>query len=169
MNNHDVDHGPEIFSVRSPPRQRPWMLLGQGRFIHSKASLKTKSVIVAQGPEIFPEEGWRDGLIEAGAPGAKREPDRAKPPLVVSSAEAFSRADHPACASASLGAATPLSNQQGEIVKSDKSPSQIRNFEIADWDRLSEVQSEISDLGFEMQDSSDFKISSHRCLVSQVC
>src|SRR6266566_2287184 len=23
--------------------------------------------------------GWRDSLIEAGAPGAKREPDRAKP------------------------------------------------------------------------------------------
>ena len=70
----------------------------------------------------------------------------------------------------SLGRATTyLSNQQGEIVKSDKSPSQIRNFEIADWTRLSEVQSEISDLGFEMQDSSDFTIPSHRCLVSQVC
>src|SRR5207247_10621956 len=62
-----------------------------------------------------------------------------------------------------------LSNQQGEIVKSDKSPSQIRNFEIADWTRLSDVQSEIPDLGFDMQDSSDFKIPSHRCLVSQVC
>src|SRR5213083_700966 len=65
-------------------------------------------------------------------------------------------------------ATTYLSNQRGEIVKSDKSPSQIRNFEIADWTRLSEVQSEISDLGFKMQDSSDFKIPSHRCLVSQV-
>src|SRR3989442_3279310 len=32
-------------------------------------------------------EGWRDSLIEAGAPGAKREPDRAKPQLVVSSAK----------------------------------------------------------------------------------
>src|SRR5207249_7481635 len=31
--------------------------------------------------------GWRDSLIEAGAPGAKREPDRAKPQLVVSSAK----------------------------------------------------------------------------------
>src|SRR5437867_3081509 len=30
------------------------------------------------------EQGWRDSLIEAGAPGAKREPDRAKPQLVVS-------------------------------------------------------------------------------------
>src|SRR5213083_1936639 len=69
----------------------------------------------------------------------------------------------------SARATTYLSNQQEEIVKSDKSPSQIRNFEIADWTRLSEVQSEISDLGFEMQDSSDFKIPSHRCLVSQVC
>src|SRR5881396_365409 len=66
-------------------------------------------------------------------------------------------------------ATTYLSNQRGEIVKSDKSPSQIRNFEIADWTRLSEVQSEISDLGFKMQDSSDFKIPSHRYLVSQVC
>src|SRR5206468_6620001 len=69
----------------------------------------------------------------------------------------------------SARATTYLSNQQGEIVKSDKSPFQIRNFEIADWTRLSEVKSEISDLGFEMQDSSDFKIPSHRCLVSQVC
>src|SRR5437667_7832488 len=25
------------------------------------------------------EEGWRASLVEAGAPGAKREPDRAKP------------------------------------------------------------------------------------------
>src|SRR5439155_21649530 len=33
------------------------------------------------------EEGWRDSLIEAGAPGAKREPVRAKPQLVVSSAK----------------------------------------------------------------------------------
>src|SRR5881628_609331 len=35
---------------------------------------------------LLAEEGWRDSLIEAGAPGAKREPDRAKPQLVVSSA-----------------------------------------------------------------------------------
>src|SRR5207249_339748 len=28
---------------------------------------------------LLAEEGWRDSLIEAGAPGAKREPDRAKP------------------------------------------------------------------------------------------
>jgi len=33
------------------------------------------------------EEGWRASLVEAGAPGAKREPDRAKPQLVVSSAK----------------------------------------------------------------------------------
>src|SRR5216117_847801 len=31
--------------------------------------------------------GWRDSLIEAGAPGAKREPDRAKPQLMVSLAK----------------------------------------------------------------------------------
>src|SRR5881409_1361865 len=30
---------------------------------------------------LLAEEGWRDSLIEAGAPGAKREPDRAKPQL----------------------------------------------------------------------------------------
>ena len=54
-------------------------------------------------------------------------------------------------------------------MKSDESPSQIRNFEIADWTRLSEVQSEISNLGFKMQDSPDFKIPAHRCLVSYVC
>jgi len=33
------------------------------------------------------EEGWRDSLVETGAPGAKREPDRAKPQLMVSSAK----------------------------------------------------------------------------------
>src|SRR5438874_11213381 len=65
------------------------------------------------------EEGWRDSLIEAGAPGAKREPARsasaiarslkrrAKPQLVVSSAEMFRRSDHPVCAFASLGASSP--------------------------------------------------------------
>ncbi len=40
---------------------------------------------------------YGDSLIEAGAPGAKREPDRAKPQLVVSSAETFRRTDHPVC------------------------------------------------------------------------
>src|SRR5436190_3526736 len=42
--------------------------------------------------ENFPllaEEGWTLQLIEAGAPGAKREPDRAKPQLMVSSAKLF--------------------------------------------------------------------------------
>src|SRR5213083_1772522 len=38
-------------------------------------------------------------LIEAGAPGAKREPGRAKPQLMVSSAETFRRSDHPVCGS----------------------------------------------------------------------
>src|SRR2546427_723029 len=38
---------------------------------------------------LLAEEGWRDSLIKAGAPGAKREPDRAKPKLMVSSAECF--------------------------------------------------------------------------------
>ena len=36
---------------------------------------------------LLAEEGRRDSLIEAGAPGAKREPDRAKPQLMVSSAK----------------------------------------------------------------------------------
>src|SRR5438067_3086944 len=36
---------------------------------------------------LLAEEGWRDSLTEAGAPGAKREPDRARPQLMVSSAE----------------------------------------------------------------------------------
>jgi len=56
---------------------------------------------------LLAEEGWRDSLIEAGAPGAKREPDRAKPQVVVSSAKHFSRSDHPVCAFAPLGASTP--------------------------------------------------------------
>src|SRR6266516_2905196 len=52
-------------------------------------------------------------LIEAGAPGAKREPGRAKPQLMVSSAETFRRSDHPVCAASEAsrhfldGAATP--------------------------------------------------------------
>src|SRR5438874_3154535 len=37
-------------------------------------------------PELA-EQGWRASLIEAGAPGAKREPDRAKPQLMVGSAK----------------------------------------------------------------------------------
>src|SRR5437867_7733018 len=56
---------------------------------------------------------------------------------------------------------------EGEIVKSDKSPSQIRNRKFRIGRMV--VQLQISDLGFKMQDSSDFKIPSHRCSVSQVC
>src|SRR5439155_3670312 len=45
---------------------------------------------------LLAEEGWRDSLIEAGA---RREPDRAKPQLVVSSAKSVGcRSDHPVCA-----------------------------------------------------------------------
>src|SRR5438034_7396299 len=47
---------------------------------------------------------YGDSLIEAGAPGAKREPDRAKPQLVVSSVTRVGRSDHPVCA---FGASTP--------------------------------------------------------------
>src|SRR5881296_2546969 len=65
------------------------------------------------------EEEWRDSLLEAVAPGAKREPARSasaiarslkrstKPQLMVSSAKRVSRSDHPVCAFASLGASTP--------------------------------------------------------------
>src|SRR5436190_20656566 len=49
---------------------------------------------------------YRDSLIEAGAPGAKREPDRAKPQLLASSAKILLRSDHPVCAFALLGAST---------------------------------------------------------------
>src|SRR5207249_6990003 len=38
---------------------------------------------------LLAEEGWRDSLIKA--PGAKREPDRAKPESVVSSAKSGTR------------------------------------------------------------------------------
>jgi len=41
------------------------------------------------GIPLLAEEGWRDSLIEAVAPGAKREPDRAKPQLMVSSAKSM--------------------------------------------------------------------------------
>src|SRR5438067_8697600 len=49
---------------------------------------------------------------------------------------------------------------EGEIVKSDKSPSQIRDRKFRIGRMV--VQLQISDLGFKMQDSSDFKIPSHR-------
>src|SRR5439155_13383524 len=45
---------------------------------------------------------------------------------------------------------------EGEIVKSDKSPSQIRDRKFRIGRMV--VQLQISDLGFKMQDSSDFKI-----------
>ena len=62
---------------------------------------------------LLAEEGWRDSLIEAGAPGAKREPDRAKSQVVVSSAKHFSRSDHPVCA---FGASTPPLARRGMCV-----------------------------------------------------
>ncbi|OLD70465.1 MAG: hypothetical protein AUI45_04555 [Acidobacteria bacterium 13_1_40CM_2_56_11] len=46
-------------------------------------------------PLLFAEEGWRDSPIEAGAPGAKREPGRAKPQLVVSSVKHFAELTTP--------------------------------------------------------------------------
>ena len=46
------------------------------------------------------EEGWRDSLIEAGAPGAEREPDRAKPQLMVSSAKRYAGLTTPSAPSA---------------------------------------------------------------------
>src|SRR5213594_4617452 len=48
-----------------------------------------------------------------------------------------------------------LGSCEGEIVKSDKSPSQIRNPKFRIGRKV--VQLQISDLGFKMQDSSDFK------------
>src|SRR5947209_1032074 len=40
---------------------------------------KLSRIISYSAIPLLAEEGWRDSLIEAGAPGAKREPDRAKP------------------------------------------------------------------------------------------
>src|SRR5436309_15562215 len=81
---------------------------------------KLSRIISYSAIPLLAEEGWRDSLIEAGAPGAKREPDRAKPnyakrepdrakpQLMVSSAKSMGRrSDHPVCAFALLGAATP--------------------------------------------------------------
>src|SRR5213594_1764951 len=56
---------------------------------------------------LLAEEGWRDSSLEAGAPGAKREPDRAKPQLMVSSAETFRRASIEASPSRAPLRATP--------------------------------------------------------------
>src|SRR5437867_12632682 len=49
---------------------------------------------------------------------------------------------------------------EGKIVKSDKSPSQIRNPKF--WIGRTLVQLQISDLGFKMQDSSDFQFPLQR-------
>src|SRR5438309_11029943 len=61
----------------------------------------------------LPSESPDVGEIEVRIPllaeegGAKREPDRAKPQLTVSSAQTFRHSDHPVCAFALLGASTP--------------------------------------------------------------
>src|SRR5437867_4028689 len=47
---------------------------------HGENSARTAKVTITLTP-LLSEEGWRDGLIEAGAAGAEREPDRAKPQL----------------------------------------------------------------------------------------
>src|SRR5213083_3042378 len=67
---------------------------------------KLSRIISYSAIPLLAEEGWRDSLIEAGAPGAKREPDRAKPQLMASSAKILLRSDHPVCAFALLGAST---------------------------------------------------------------
>jgi len=47
----------------------------------------------------------------------------------------------------------------GKILKSDESCSSNPKSEILNWTVKCEVQFKISDFGFELQDSSDFKIS----------
>ena len=69
---------------------------------------------------LLAEEGWRDSLIEAGAPGAKREPDRAKPQLMFG--ETLRRSDHPDCAASvasrhSFEAQPPLLCEEGNITQ----------------------------------------------------
>src|SRR3989442_11551610 len=64
--------------TRPQPRlPRPWL---------GVTAFRNYGDVWVEGIPLLAEEGWRDSLIEAGAPGAKREPDRAKPQLVVSSA-----------------------------------------------------------------------------------
>src|SRR2546429_3915325 len=58
------------------------------------------------------EEGWRDSLIEAGAPGAKREPDRAKPQLMVSRLKRFATLTTPSAPSL-CSAHPPLLCEEG--------------------------------------------------------
>src|SRR3989442_887836 len=65
--------------TRPQPRlPRPWL---------GVTAFRNYGDVWVEGIPLLAEEGWRDSLIEAGAPGAKREPDRAKPQLVVSSAK----------------------------------------------------------------------------------
>src|SRR5437867_6064380 len=52
--------------------------------------LRCERIELAQTIPLLAEEGWTASLID-GAPGAKREPDRAKPQLMVSSAKLFSQ------------------------------------------------------------------------------
>src|SRR5437773_7595352 len=56
---------------------------------------------------------------------------------------------------------------EGEILKSDKSPSQIRNFEISNWTQ-SNLQLRISDLRCRNRPISKF-FPSHRRLVRAGC
>ncbi len=59
-----------------------------------------------------------------------------------------------------------LSNLARGNCEIEQKPISNPKSEISDW---TDVQLQISDLGFKMQDSADFKIPSRRCSVSQVC
>ena len=63
--------------------REPRFLLTVGALYEGVNELNSRTI------PLLAEEGWTRQLIEAGAPGAKREPDRAKPQLMVSSAKLF--------------------------------------------------------------------------------
>jgi len=71
---------------------------------------------------LLAEEGWRDSLIEAGAPGAKREPVRAKHQLIVGSAKCYAGLTTPAAPfrwlrGILLMAQPPLLCEEGNITR----------------------------------------------------
>src|SRR5438552_15790326 len=75
---------------------------------------KLSRIISYSAIPLLAEEWWRDSLIEAGAPGAKREPDRAKPQLVVSSAKHLTDLTTPSAPPARwLPAQPPLLCEEG--------------------------------------------------------
>jgi hypothetical protein len=56
MNSYDINHDPEILSIRRPPRQRPWMLFGKSRSTHVEILLRAQIKQASTGAHIGGEK-----------------------------------------------------------------------------------------------------------------